>query len=291
MQNDTPDNMEQTGSDQNVIVRLARDEREIEEAQRLRYRVFYEELAATADKEMALVRLDRDDFDKYADHLVVTDERRPAGDRIVGTYRLLRRELAMKFGGFYSSTEFDIAPLLNSGHSLLELGRSCVMPEYRTRPVLQLLWQGIADYMTDHKIDLLFGCASLHGTDIKNISTPLSYLHHYHLAPEYLRPRALKGRYINMNIIPKEDIDRKRAFAKLPPLIKGYLRVGATIGDGAVIDEQFNTTDVCILMQTNMVSSRYRKHYERKILKSLSGESNVEQFSPLPKARGDDELI
>jgi putative hemolysin len=94
-----------------------------------------------------------------------------------------------------------------------------------------------------------------------------------------------------MNIIPKEDIDRKRAFAKLPPLIKGYLRVGATIGDGAVIDEQFNTTDVCILMQTNMIGSRYRKHYERKIQKSLSGESNVEQFSPLPKERGDDELI
>ena len=285
------DNEKESGSlPGHVIVRLARDEREIEEAQRLRYRVFYEELAAAPDIEMAAVRLDRDEFDEYADHLIVIDESRPRGDRIVGTYRLLLRDIAMKFGGFYSSTEFDISPLLDSNSSLLELGRSCVMPEYRTRPVLQLLWQGIADYVSDHKIDLLFGCASLHGTDIKNISVPLSYLHHYHLAPEPLRPRALKGRYINMNIIPKEDIDRKRAFTKLPPLIKGYLRVGAQIGDGAVIDEQFNTTDVFILMQTRLLSNRYRKHYERKIQKDLGG-SNVEPFSALPRERDPDEFV
>ena len=290
MQNNiTNDNSLAAGPEQKVSVRLARDEREVEEAQRLRYRVFYEELAAAPDKEMAAVRLDRDDFDKYTDHLIVTDERRAVGDQIVGTYRLLRRDVAMKYGGFYTSTEFDISPLMTSGSSLLELGRSCVMPEYRTRPVLQLLWQGIADYMADHNINLLFGCASLHGTDIKNISTPLSYLHHYHLAPEHLRPRALKGRYINMDIIPKEDIDRKRAFSKLPPLIKGYLRVGAMIGDGAVIDHQFNTTDVCILMQTNMVSSRYRKHYERKIQRQIP-DNNVEEFSPLPKDRDPDEI-
>jgi putative hemolysin len=242
---------------------------------------------------MAAARLDRDDFDKYTDHLIVTDDHRPEGDQIVGTYRLLRQDVATKFNGFYTSTEFDITPLLNSGSTILELGRSCVMPEYRTRPVLQLLWQGIADYMTNHKIDLLFGCASLHGTDIKNISTPLSYLHHFHLAPEHLRPRALKGRYINMDIIPKEDIDRKRAFSKLPPLIKGYLRIGAMIGDGAVIDEQFNTTDVCILMQTSMVSNRYRKHYERKINKSLGGETlgdNVESFA-IPRDRDPDEIV
>ena len=291
MQNNVNDSNRDTSPAQKVSVRLARDEREIEEAQRLRYRVFYEELAAAPDKEIAATRLDRDDFDKYTDHLIVTDELRPRGDQIVGTYRLLRRDVAMRFGGFYTSTEFDIAPLINSGSSLLELGRSCVMPEYRTRPVLQLLWQGIADYMADHSINLLFGCASLHGTDIKNISTPLSYLHHYHLAPENLRPRALKGRYINMNIIPKEDIDRKRAFANLPPLIKGYLRVGAMIGDGAVIDYQFNTTDVCILMPANMVSTRYRKHYERKIQKDIPTGDNVENFSSLPRERDPDDVL
>ena len=293
MQNNDINDEGLTDLSQRISVRLTNGPREIEEAQRLRYRVFYEELAAAADREMAATRLDRDDFDKYTDHLIVTDDHRPEGDQIVGTYRLLRQDVAEKFKGFYTSTEFDITPLLNSGSTILELGRSCVMPEYRTRPVLQLLWQGIADYMTNHKIDLLFGCASLHGTDIKNISMPLSYLHHFHLAPEHLRPRALKGRYINMDIIPKEDIDRKRAFAKLPPLIKGYLRIGAMIGDGAVIDEQFNTTDVCILMQTSMVSSRYRKHYERKINKSLGGETpgeNIESFS-IPRERDPDEIV
>lgn len=293
MQNNDINDEGLTDLSQRISVRLTNGPREIEEAQRLRYRVFYEELAAAADREMAAARLDRDDFDKYTDHLIVTDDQRPEDDQIVGTYRLLRQDVASKFNGFYTSTEFDITTLLSSGSTILELGRSCVMPEYRTRPVLQLLWQGIADYMTNHKIDLLFGCASLHGTDIKNISTPLSYLHHFHLAPEHLRPRALKGRYINMDIIPKEDIDRKRAFAKLPPLIKGYLRIGAMIGDGAVIDEQFNTTDVCILMQTSMVSSRYRKHYERKINKSLGGETtsdNIESFS-IPRDRDSDEIV
>jgi putative hemolysin len=290
MQNDNDDNV-LSGLAERIQVRLAQSQGEVEEAQRLRYRVFYEELAAAPDKEMATMRLDRDQFDKYADHLIVLDEARPAGEKIVGTYRLLLRDIAMKFGGFYSSTEYDISSLLASNASLLELGRSCVMLEYRTRPVLQLLWQGIADYVSEHKIDLMFGCASLHGTDIKNISVPLSYLHHYHLAPEDIRPRALKGRYINMNIIPKEELDRKKAFSNLPPLIKGYLRVGAQIGDGAVIDEQFNTTDVFILMQTRLLSSRYRKHYERRINKTMTGSDNVEPFSALPKDRDPDELV
>jgi putative hemolysin len=244
-----------------VSVRLAQSPQEIMAAQRLRYQVFYEEYAAKPNKEMAASRLDIDDYDDYADHLIVVDNAAQTAGKIVGTYRLLQREAAERYGQFYSSQEYDLKPLLQSGSSLLELGRSCVLPEYRTRPILQLLWQGIADYVTEHNIELMFGCASLHGTDITNISVPLSYLHHYHLAPENLRPRALKGRYINMNIIPKDDINAKRAFADLPPLIKGYLRVGATIGDGAVVDKQFNTTDVCIVVQTHQVTARYRKHY------------------------------
>jgi L-ornithine Nalpha-acyltransferase len=264
-----------------VSVRLARTKEEIQAAQRLRYQVFYEEFMATPNKEMAAARLDIDDYDTYADHLIVTD-RSEREEKIVGTYRLLRQEAAKKCGQFYSSDEYDITPLLNSDAVLLELGRSCVLPEYRTRPVLQLLWQGIADFITDNNIGLMFGCASLHGTDIKSISTPLSYLHHYHLAPEDLRVRALKGRYINMNIIPKEDLDPRRAFAGLPPLIKGYLRVGATIGDGAVIDHQFNTTDIFIIMQTHQVTKRYRKHYERKIQKTLPGADQAEDGEDLP---------
>ena len=260
-----------------VIVRLAQTQGEIEAAQRLRYQVFYEEYAAKPDAHMAAARLDIDDYDEFADHLVVVD-RSGGTEKIIGTYRLLRQELANKYGRFYSSDEYELKPLLDSGASLLELGRSCVLPEYRTRPVLQLLWQGIADFITENKVDLMFGCASLHSTDIKSISQPLSYLHHYHLAPEHLRVRAVKGRYINMDIIPKDDLNAKKAFSTLPPLIKGYLRVGATIGDGAVIDEQFNTTDVCIIVQTSEVTDRYRKHYERKLQKSMHGVDDVKNI-------------
>lgn len=266
----------------NVSVRLAQTKGEIEDAQRLRYQVFYEEYAATPDKKMASMRLDIDEYDEFADHLVVVDSS-SGQEKIVGTYRLLRQELAHKFGQFYSSAEYDIAPLLNSEASLLELGRSCVLQEYRARPVLQLLWQGIADFITDYNVDIMFGCASLHGTDIKSISQPLSYLYHYHLAHEDLRPRAVKGRYINMDIVPKDELDKKKAFAALPPLIKGYLRVGATIGDGAVIDEQFNTTDVCIIVKTSEVTARYRKHYERKINRPMAGsDGNADRIKDIP---------
>jgi putative hemolysin len=223
---------------------------------------------AKPDKEMAAARLDIDDYDAFADHLVVID-RSSGHEQIVGTYRLLRQELADKYGNFYSSAEYELDSLISSGKTLLELGRSCVLPEYRTRPVLNLLWQGIADFITEHKVDLMFGCASLHSTDIKYLSQPLSYLYHHHLAPAEIRPRAVKGRYINMNIVPLDELDRKKVFGELPPLIKGYLRLGATIGDGAVIDEQFNTTDVCIVVQTHQVTARYRKHYERKIQKPM----------------------
>jgi len=266
-----------------ICVRLAETDEEIAAAQRLRYEVFYEEYAARPEPEMIETRMDFDIYDDYADHLVVVDKS-SGTDKIVGTYRLLLRSGANKVGQFYSSSEYDLSPILKAENSLLELGRSCVLADYRSRPVLQLLWQGLADYITDHDIDLMFGCASLHSTDIKSISQPLSYLHHYHLAPEHLRPRAIKGRYINMDIIPQEDINARKVFAELPPLIKGYLRAGANVGDGAVIDEQFNTTDVFIIIQTHLLTDRYRKHYERKIQKTIAGGEPSETLSSTKRA-------
>ncbi|MCB1563243.1 MAG: GNAT family N-acetyltransferase [Alphaproteobacteria bacterium] len=266
-----------------VSVRLAHTSEEIEAAQRLRYKVFYEEYSAVPSPEMAQTKRDMDDYDQHADHLIVVDESlTDSEESVVGTYRLLRREAAERCGGFYSNGEYDLSPLLSSGLSLLELGRSCVLPEYRTQPILQLLWQGIAGYISDYGIDLMFGCASFQSTDIQAVAKPLSYLHHYHLAPEEIRPRALKGRYINMNIIPKDEITPKEVFSDLPPLIKGYLRVGASIGEGAVIDTQFGTTDVFIIVHTKMVQERYRKHYERKTQKpfpSLGGPEDAPPFT------------
>ncbi len=274
--------IENNPEEESVFVRLAGSEAEIEAAQRLRYEVFYEEYGAKPSAEMEKHRLDVDEYDDFADHLVVIDKSSGV-EKIVGTYRLLERKGADKIGQFYSAGEYDLAPLLKSNHSLLELGRSCVLNDFRTRPVLQLLWQGLADYVSDHEIDILFGCASLPSTDIKSISKPLSYLHHYHLAPEIIRPRAIKGRYINMNIVPEDDLDVRRVFAELPPLIKGYLRTGACIGDGAVVDEQFNTTDVFVVMPTHLVADRYKKHYERKINKPIGNADNIEHFSDFVK--------
>ncbi|MGQ0527027.1 MAG: GNAT family N-acetyltransferase [Alphaproteobacteria bacterium] len=262
---------------QNLTIRLANTPEEIEAAQHLRYKVFYEEFFATADRKMAAERLDIDAYDEYAHHLIVIDHS-DNRKKIVGTYRLLLREHAERYGRFYSSNEFDISPLLNSGVKVLELGRSCVLPEYRSGTVMQMLWQGISDFVTKNGIGIMFGCASLPGTNITNIAKPLSYLYHYHLTTPDMPVRAVKGRYINMNIVPKEDIEAKAVFSELPPLIKGYLRVGATIGDGAVVDADFNTTDVCIIVRTERMTRRYRAHFERQSLKNAKKGKNVEDM-------------
>ncbi|NQZ13675.1 MAG: GNAT family N-acetyltransferase [Alphaproteobacteria bacterium] len=253
-----------------IEIRLAHNDEEIEAAQRLRYTVFYEEYGATPNEEMAREKRDMDSYDEITDHLVVVDHSISEGlDSIVGTYRLLRQSVAEEYGQFYTSDEYDISPLINSGTTLLELGRSCVLPNYRTRPVLQKMWQEIAHYVADHDIGMMFGCASLHGTNIEELSEQLAYLHHNHLAEDHLCPKAVESRYVDMNLHKKEDLDVKKAFMSLPPLIKGYIRLGASIGEGAVIDEQFNTTDVCIVMPTAQITDKYLKHYERITQKTM----------------------
>ena len=246
-------------------VRLADSPAEVDAAQALRYRVFYEEMSAGPTAEMAARRRDFDDFDGVCDHLLVVDHGRNSGPgAVVGTYRLLRREMADRHGAFYSSAEYDIANLVAYPGSILELGRSCVDPAYRNRSTMQLLWRGISAYVFEHDIALMFGCASLPGTDLDALAVPLSYLCHYHRAPPPLRPRAQPDRYVAMNLLPREQIDPRKALGDLPPLIKGYLRLGGFVGDGAVVDDQFNTTDVCVVVETGRVSSKYYKHYERK---------------------------
>lgn len=250
----------------NLEVRLARGTDEILASQKLRYRVFYEEMRARPSPEMARERRDSDGFDPHCDHLLVTDL--SAGDDpadyVVGTYRLIRRCAAARHGGFYTAGEFDISRIESLTGEILELGRSCVARAHRNRPTMQLMWLGISAYVTHYNIGMMFGCASLAGTDVAAAAVPLSYLHHYHLAPESFRPRALPGRFIDMNLMAKDDIDPRRAITGLPPLIKGYLRLGGFVGDGAVVDEEFNTIDVCILVKTDLVTEKYVRHYERE---------------------------
>lgn len=256
----------------NIEVRLARDAGEVDAAQRLRYQVFYEEWGANADHEMRASKRDADSHDEIMDHLVVIDhDRDPALGQVVGNYRLLRHDRLPVGRDFYSSSEFELDPLLRSGHRLLELGRSCVLREYRSVPVLQMMWNAITAYVAEHEISLLFGCASLRGTDPAPLAEQLAYLHHFHLAPESLRPRALGPRRVDMDVMPRDAVDPVRAMSLLEPIIKGYLRLGASIGEGACIDRQFNSVDVCIVMPTARLTQRYRRRFERAIDRPLPG--------------------
>jgi putative hemolysin len=240
-------------------VRLARGFEDVDAAQALRYRVFFDEMGAIPDAEAKAAGRDRDRFDPHCDHLVVIDHG-TAGQppKVVGTYRLLRRTVAARTNGFYSAGEFDLAPLWRHAGEVLELGRSCVDPAYRTGAVMPLLWRGIAGYIARHDIDILFGCASLPGVEPKAARPLLSYLYRNHLAPSDLRVRALASRYLAM---ADEPVAAEGDPIELPPLIKGYLRLSGWVGDGAVIDYDFNTIDVCIIVQTQKITAKYQRHY------------------------------
>jgi len=261
-------------------VRLAQTAEEVDAALALRYRVFYEEMGAKPTPAMAARKRDFDDFDEHCDHLLVIDHMRKDKNPVIGTYRLIRRDAAKRAGRFYSSGEYDITPLIQYPGEILELGRSCIDAEYRTGQVMQVLWRGLTAYVFRYDVQLMFGCASLPGTDPEALALPLSYLHYHHLAPPGLRPKAMPDRYIDMRLMPREAFDPNVAFNSLkvdprsganslPPLIKGYIRVGGFVGEGAVIDRQFNTTDVCIIVKTDLITSRYIRHYERSNKKDI----------------------
>lgn len=241
--------------------RLARDEADLLAAQRLRYDIFVTELGGDGPLVDHAAGLERDAFDPIVDHLILTDSRRPEGRHVVGVYRLLPGERAETFGRFYCDDEYDLTPLRDSGRRLLELGRSCVHPELRGGTGLFLLWNALAEYVLERDIELLFGVASFHGTDPQALAQPLSWLHHHHLSPEGLRARALPDAYQRMDLIAPEALDRRAALAAMPPLIKAYLRLGGTVGDGAFIDRPFNTTDVFLLIDTRAMSERHRSFY------------------------------
>jgi putative hemolysin len=248
-------------------VRLARSAAEVRRAQKLRYRVFYREMGAIPDPGKLLAQRDVDLFDAICEHVIVLDHASPGPTGqpgLVGTYRLLRQQIAERSGGFYSGGEFDIAPLLarHPDVKFLELGRSCVLPAYRTKRTVELLWQGIWSYVLHHGLDAMIGCASLEGTDPRELALPLSFLNHFAPAPEQWRVRALPNRYVEMNRISREQVDKKAAVHALPPLLKGYLRLGAFIGEGAVIDYQFGTTDVLIILPVFAISARYKQYFD-----------------------------
>lgn len=253
-------------------VRLAETEGEVEAAQRLRYRVFYEEMSAIPSPDMRAQRRDFDQFDQFCDHILVIDRSQHDEDgqpAVVGTYRMMRDADAARAGGFYTSGEYDIGPMLaeqGANTNVVELGRSCILKAYRSKSsTMQLLWRGVMVYNLRFSVDLMFGCASLQGTNPNALALPLSYLHHFHGMPDGLKVRAKRGLYVDMNLMPKHAIEPKAALHALPPMIKGYLRAGCSIGDGAVIDRQFDTTDVFIYCPLSKMDARYRSRFTSSV--------------------------
>ncbi|MDW4496543.1 GNAT family N-acyltransferase [Sulfitobacter sp. D35] len=239
-------------------VELARSAQDLEAAQRLRYAVFVDELGAGGPRVDHDRRLERDDWDDAADHLLL---REPSGGEVVGVYRLLRWDRADAAGGYYSAGEYDLAPLLRSGRRLLELGRSCIRADHRGGPALFHLWSGLVAYIRAHRAEVLFGTASFHGTDVAALAGPLSLLYHRHLAPPDLRVRALPDVFQPMDLVAPETLDRRAAMRDVPPLIKAYLRLGGHVGEGAFVDRVFNTVDVCLVLDTARVNARQARIY------------------------------
>ncbi|MBP2235847.1 putative hemolysin [Sinorhizobium kostiense] len=245
--------------------RLARSAAEVDAAQAVRYKVFVEEMKAQVAPEAHRRRRDADRWDSVCDHLLVLDtsiEGDPE-EQIVGTYRLLRQEVAERAGGFYSTSEFAIDPLIarHPGKRFMELGRSCVLPEYRTKRTVELLWQGNWAYALMYGVDAMFGCGSFPGVVPEEHALALSFLHHNLLARGDWAVAAQPELYRTMDLMPSEAINPKKALAALPPLIKGYMRLGAMVGEGAVVDHAFRTTDVLIVLPISNISGRYINYY------------------------------
>jgi L-ornithine Nalpha-acyltransferase len=246
--------------------RLARNEAEVRAAQRLRYRVFVEEMGAQVSAADAASGLERDRFDPYFDHLILIDNAAEPDDPclgIVGVYRLMRGEVARSGPGFYGATEYDLTPLDRASRPVVELGRSCVHPDHRGGLALHHLWSALGAYVIGHRIEIMFGTASFHGADPAPLAEPLAFLFHHHLAPPDLRVRALPAGYVEMNAMPAAAIQRARAMAAIPALIKAYIRFGGFVGDGAWRDRDFNTVDVMLIMDTTRMQARYRDYYSK----------------------------
>ncbi len=247
------------------MVKLAENEAELHAAQRLRYRVFVEELGGSGPLVDHEAQLEKDQFDPHFDHLILTDHALEAEpiDKVVGVYRVLRDDKAADLGRFYSEDEYDLSVLKASGRRLLELGRSCLHPDYRGGAAMFHLWNALAGYVAEHDIEVLFGVASFHGTDVAALAPSLSLLHSRHLAPEDIRTRAQEAVFQSMDLIPEDQIDRRAAMLAVPPLIKAYLRLGGFVGEGAYLDHAFNTTDVCLILDTARMNEKNRALYTK----------------------------
>lgn len=250
-------------SEPKFFVKIAETEEEFHSAHRLRYEVFVKELGSSGPLIDHKNLLEKDEFDPYFDHLILYDlaKHECSTSDVVGVYRLLPHDKALELGRFYSEGEYDLDVLKASGRRMLELGRSCLHQNYRGGSAMYYLWKALSEYVLQRNIEILFGVASFHGTDIAKLSEPLSLLHHNHLAPINLRVRAKDPNSQRMDLVHLNDLNRPKAMIAVPSLIKAYLRLGGVVGEGAYIDRAFNTTDVCLILDTKKLNSRQRSIY------------------------------
>ena len=247
-------------------IRMATSSEEISVAQRLRYLVFHRELGANLSAENYALQIESDRFDSICDHLLVIREGKNESTElsvhdgsVIGTYRLLRQKIALQHEGFCSQSEFDITPLMARKPELnfLELGRSCVLKVERGTAVVELLWQGIWNYVRQHQVDVMIGCASFYGTNVDAHRDALEFLSAHNKATADWSVEAQPGRRIAIKPRAADKHDLKSVMTNLPPLIKGYLRLGCFFGNGAVIDKTFNTIDVLVILPVSQINPRY----------------------------------
>ena len=233
-----------------LSVSLATGADQVREAQKLRYRVFVEEMGARLTTPEA--GLDIDIFDAWCDHLLVRDD---ISNEVVGTYRILPPHQAKRIGSLYSESEFDLTRLANLRQRMVEVGRSCVHPDYRNGGTITLLWAGLADYMQKNGYDYLIGCASISMADGGHAAASI----YRQASARHLGP--IEWRVFPRCPLPLEALEQKDLEASLPPLVKGYLRVGAYVCGEPAWDPDFNTADLLLLLPLARMNPRYMKHF------------------------------
>ena len=245
-------------------VRLAANADEIKESQQLRYKVFIEEMGGSVTVHPEGLQLERDEFDDYCYHLLLIDRKNKSegsNGKIAAVTRLMPGSDAESGIGFCSAKEYDLGPLMRSRKKCLELGRTCIDKAYRNGLTLHYLWKGLGSFVSERDIDLLFGLASFPGNDVRKISMGLSFIYNRYLAPQEIRPKALKHGLIDMNLVPETEFDKIKALGQIPSLLKGYMRLGARSGEGAFMDRSLNTIDICIVIDVRQMTEKYRDYY------------------------------
>lgn len=246
-------------------VRLTRNKEERKQVRQLRYNVFVEEEGASATEEQRALREEYDSYDRFAEYMAVFHN-----GRVVGTYRIIDRKAAEKMDGFYTESEYNISKIKKYRGNIAEMSRACVEKSYRENGlVMRLLWAGLGEMIVRRKIGIVFGVASFVGKNPARSAQAISYLYYNHLTPSRLRATVLPEKFADgvnpklgrMNILPREFVDESDARSEMTPLIKGYLRLGATFGRGVFIDAPFNTYDVFVMLETRKMNAAYQKHF------------------------------